>query len=309
MPADPAAAVPSSPPPPSAAPAASAPVPPYDLAADLAQRTAAARERFGAGTRVQVEGAAFLLVDADHGGLFDQGVSLVHRTVGALLAGPFSGPPDRAVTVYLFSKHADYVAFSRERYNLDPGNLYGYYRRSRRELLVDATSGLPTLSHEIVHPFMQHAMNAPAWIDEGTASLLEFPYFAKDGSVHGLTNWRYDRLRHAIDSRDLGPTTRLSALFGMSNHEFLGKNEATEDAQHEAELRHYAMARFVCQWLDSRGALWTFLHAWRDGFATDPDGRAAFVQAVGMSPEDADAPWLAYVRSLQAKSAGAPPKP
>ncbi|MDP9003066.1 MAG: hypothetical protein M3O46_23495 [Myxococcota bacterium] len=31
-----------------------------------------------------------------------------------------------------------------------------------------------------------------------------------------------------------------------------------------------AMARYACQWLDDRGALWDFYRAWRDGVMRDP---------------------------------------
>jgi hypothetical protein len=279
--------------------------PPYDLSADIAERTRFVRERFGNGTRVGIEGDAFVVADPDHGALFDPGLSLIHRAIHALLLpGHFQSTPDVAVTVLLFSSHSSFVAFSKERYGIDPKGLYGYYRRSRREILVDGTSGLPTLTHEIVHPFMQHeAGRLPAWIDEGIASLFEYPSFsAADGSMHGLTNWRLADLRTALSSPDIAPRMRIDALFGMSDREFLG------DGDPIAERRNYALARFVCQYLDAMvpGKLWMFLASWRDGFADDPTGIAAFTRSVGMSPAEANAAFLRWVGPLKQGSTGKP---
>lgn len=290
----------------------SIPIPPeaaadpvYDLSADIAERTRFVRERFGNPTRVKIEGEAFVVADPDHGAMFDPGVSLMDRAIHALLMpGHFQSTPDRAVTVLLFSSHASFVAFSKERYGLDPKGLYGYYRRSKREILVDGTSGLPTLTHEIVHPFMQHeAGRLPAWIDEGVASLFEYPSFSPDdGSMHGLTNWRLGDLRTALASPDIAPTMRLDALFGMSDREFLGEGDPV------AERRNYALARFVCQYLDSMkpGKLWTFLASWREAFEDDPTGGATFTRVVGVSPAQANGPFLRWVALLKQGSTGAP---
>src|SRR5271165_4684189 len=99
---------------------AAPPDPAYDLSADIAQRSRFVRERFGNSTRVGIEGDAFVVADHDHGVPFDPGVSLVHRAIHALLLrGHFQSPPDRAVTVLLFSSHSSFVAFSKERYGFD----------------------------------------------------------------------------------------------------------------------------------------------------------------------------------------------
>jgi hypothetical protein len=254
---------------------------------------------------VKIEGDAFVIADPDHGVLFDQGVSLIHRAIHSLLMpGHFQGPPDRAVTVFLFSSHASFVKFSKDRYGVDPeGHLYGYYRRSKREILVDGTSGLPTLSHEIVHPYMQHeAFRLPAWIDEGLGSLYEHPSFSADGSMHGLVNWRIDDLKAALGSPDIASKMRLDALFGMGDREFLGGGDPV------VEGRNYALARFVCQFLDvmAPGKLWMFLTSWRDDFENDPTGIATFNRVVGVSPAEANDAFLRWVRPLKKGSTGAP---
>jgi hypothetical protein len=66
-------------------------------------------------------------------------------------------------------------------------------------------------------------------------------------------------------------------LFGMKDEVFRGDDEDL----------HYALARYVCQWLDERGKLWPFFQKWRDNVATDPTGEASFKEIVGMTPTEA----------------------
>jgi hypothetical protein len=275
----------------------------YDLASDISARTEEARARFGRATRVRVEGEAFVLVDADHGALFGPADALVQRVIHAFLAGPFRAPPDHSVTVDLFSSHAAYVAFSKARYGVDPEPhepenkaLFGYYRNDTREMLVDGASGWGTLVHELTHPFIQRDWDrAPTWLSEGIASLFEAYAFAPDGSIHGVTNWRYDTLRGAMDSPDSGPRMHLQALFDTSNDDFEQSDGVTQG-------RWYSLARFVCQWLDSADAghkLWDFYALYRDTQDQDPSGLTAFTRALGWTASDADARWLAYVRRLR----------
>ena len=59
---------------------------------------------------------------------------------------------------------------------------------------------------------------------------------------------------------------------------------------------HYAASRYLCQWLDDRGALWPFYRAWRDDWAADPTGSHAFKRAVGAAPADVQAEWVDWIR-------------
>jgi hypothetical protein len=58
------------------------------------------------------------------------------------------------------------------------------------------------------------------------------------------------------------------------------------------------MARSACQWLDAKGKLWEFYRGWRDGFALDPTGEAAFARAVGVTPRESHDAWAHWVKSL-----------
>ena len=74
----------------------------------------------------------------------------------------------------------------------------------------------------------------------------------------------------------------------------------------EDEDLHYAMARYVCQWLDERKMLWPFYRRWRDTFEKDPTGAQAFAEVVGTSPAEANVAWVKCSRGLSQSSSSTP---
>jgi hypothetical protein len=94
-----------------------------------------------------------------------------------------------------------------------------------------------------------------------------------------------------LRSKDEKDDVTISALFGLNDTQF----------RDEKEDLHYAMARFFCQWLDSKGRLWDFYHAYRDHAEDDPKGTKAFAGtlATGTTPEAANAEWTHWVLSLR----------
>lgn len=79
----------------------------------------------------------------------------------------------------------------------------------------------------------------------------------------------------------------LKSLFAVND-------EAIEGGDQDLD---YAMARTFCQWLDGRGQLWPFYRAWRDAVAEDATGEKSFARVTGMTLEQADAVWLAWVKA------------
>jgi hypothetical protein len=66
----------------------------------------------------------------------------------------------------------------------------------------------------------------------------------------------------------------------------------------DGEDLHYAVARYVCQWLDERGLLFPFYQRWRDGFDADATGERAFTAIVGKSPAASTEAWSRWVTTL-----------
>jgi hypothetical protein len=271
----------------------SASPPPYDLASDIAARTTAAREEFGASTPMQVVGGVFLFVSADAAkgsARFEDAVRLAGQAFPLLMKGRFDRPPDRAVTVYAFSSEAEYDAHCMRHFGAPCDTPFGAYHRSGRFIGVNLSRGVSTVTHEMVHPIVQTDFpRAPAWIDEGLGALFEMPRMTPDGEIHGEVNWRLPELKKAIRSAGAASAARLEALFALNDAEF---------RRPERALLHEAMARYFCQWLDEQGLLWPFYRGWRDAVAGDPTGEGAFRRVVGKSPAEATEAWRGWVMGL-----------
>ncbi len=258
--------------------------------ASIVDRVADARRDLGASTEVAVVAGVFVVAHAGgHGAHVEEDRALLSRAYGALQRDGFRTAPDRTVAVYLFSSWLPYDEFCAVRWGARCASPYGFYARGERLIVIDMALGDGTLTHELVHPLVEADFpGAPTWLDEGLASLFEAPTFDAAGRIHGRTNWRLRRLLAAIGDDHTRPLVRIDRLFGMPDGEFRAGEEVS----------NYALARYLCQWLDERGQLWPFYRAFRDGRVTDPDGRAAFRAATGQTPGDAQAEWKAWVESL-----------
>ncbi len=282
-----AAAAPVDPPPPTPEPVA----PAYDLAADVEARSAAAVLELGPKTLTRLVEDSFLLVGppGSSSGSFATSVVTVERALAAYFNGRFGRRPERLVVVYLFPSEGPYDAWCRKRWGGPCSSPYGFYLHSERLIVMSVRQGIGTLTHELVHPIVEADFpDAPDWINEGIASLYEQFAFVKPGHIAGYKNWRHPRLLHALLSKHERDHAKLERLFGMTDATFRGDREDL----------HYAMARYLCQWLDAQGLLWPFYQRWRDTHADDPTGERAFTAVVGKTPADASERWAAWVKRL-----------
>jgi hypothetical protein len=267
---------------------AAEPLPPtYDLAQDLERIEAEARVEFG--PRVRVQTAARVFSIAGRASTVRSTAPIVERALAAYYNGRFSVRPRRALSIFLYPSLRPFHAYCRRKWNRPCSTPYGFYLASERRIVMNIGPGVGTLTHELVHPIVEADFGrAPAWLDEGIASLYErFHFYGRD-EIGGSKNWRHPRLVAALRSPTEREHATVQTLFGMSDSEF-------RDAR---ESLHYAMARYLCQWLDARHELWPFYHRWRDRYDEDPTGERAFVEVVGLTPERAQRRWARWVRQL-----------
>jgi hypothetical protein len=257
-----------------------------ELAADVARRVEAAHRAYGADAPVRVESGLFVLVGAEHGAPFEPAADLAQRALDVYLGSFFARRPDRAVTVFVVRSASAFGALCDSRFPSGCEGDLGAYSRQTRDIIVDVGPGLPSITHELVHPLVQTDFpRAPAWFEEGLAALFEKPVFEPAGEVHGARNWRNDRLVAALASPGRRGKVQLRALFALHDSDL---DTGDQDLS-------YAMARALCQWLDERGQLWPFYRAWRDGAAEDLEGNKSFARVTGMTPDQAEASWVAWV--------------
>ncbi len=287
---DPAASTPPPSPTPVAVPAATPAPTPYDLAEDTQRRIRVAKEELGTKAVTAIVSDIFVVVGPPgwQGGQFDQSVALMRRSIAGYLNDRFGKKPSEAISVYLFPNARTYEAFCTQKYSAPCIAHFGFYQPNERYMVMNIGLGLGTLTHELVHPLVEADFpTAPTWLNEGIASVFEQPLLPKPGEIHGGKNWRHPRLKRALTSaeRDLA---RLDRLFGMRDEVFRG----------DGEDLHYALARYVCQWLDERGKLWPFYQRWRDNVTADPTGERSFKDVVGMTPAEAHVPWSKWTLAL-----------
>lgn len=270
---------------------ASAPAPPYDLAADRTRIVDLARTELGGSIATTIAQESFVLVAAPgwNASALQTSKSLATRAIDAYFNGRFDKRPARAVAIYLFPDGPSYQAYCKAHMGGECPSVFGVYHPDVRRIVMNAGPGLGTLTHEIVHPIVETDFpGAPTWIDEGLASLFEAPVLPRDGEIHGMKNWRLPRLISGMNAPTERDSARVDALFGMTNETF----------RDGLEKLHYATARYVCQWLDERGLLWPFYRQWREGVKADPTGEKTFTKVVGMTPAQANVPWTAWVKKL-----------
>jgi hypothetical protein len=258
-----------------------------DLASDVEQRIGYARAEFGDSVAVRVESGMFVVVAAERGVPFDAAADFAQRALDVYLGSFFARRPDRAVTVELVRSTAAFLDRCYRHLGDGCESDLGAYSRRSRTILVNVGPGLPTLSHELVHPLVQTDFPMiPAWFDEGIAALFEKPVFEPPGEMHGENNWRYARLARSLGSAAGRDAVHLPVLFALGDRALASDGRSL----------WYAEARAFCQWLDERGLLWPFYRAWRDGFEGDPTGVKSFAQMTGTTPEEADGAWIEWVK-------------
>jgi hypothetical protein len=264
-------------------------IPAYDLEADLTERMETAKSELGARAKLEVVDGVFVVAAAGGGGSLASAVAITKKALTAYFNGRFSKRPERAISVYLFAEAKSYDGYCKQRWGESCTTPYGFYLRDDRRIVMNVAPGIGTLTHELVHPLIETDFpGAPAWIDEGIASLYEAFYLPRPGEIRGAKNWRHPRLLRALGSKQEREHARLPGLFGMSDAVFRG----------EREDLNYAVARYLCQWLDQKQLLWPFYQRWRDDHAQDPSGEKAFTAVVGKTPAEADAEWARWVRNL-----------
>jgi hypothetical protein len=263
--------------------------PGYELKADLAARTAEARQELGQKAAVEPVEQVFLLVTPGARGRKASASAVTKNVLQAYFNGRFAKQPERAVSVYLFPDAGSYERYCRKRWAQACGSPYGFYRPDERRIVMNAGLGIGTLTHELVHPIMESDFpQAPEWLNEGIASLFEAFTMPSPGEVHGVKNWRHPRLLQALRSQNEEQEAGLPNLFGLDDAAFRNSNEDL----------HYATARYLCQWLDQQGQLWPFYQRFRDGHGADPTGEKAFQAVTGKSPLEANAEWARWVKRL-----------
>ena len=131
--------------------------------------------------------------------------------------------------------------------------------------------------------------DGPAWLNEGLGSLFEFPG-ERDGHFIGQLNWRLPGLQAAL--REKAGVPKFSALLRTTETEFYDDETGV----------HYAMARYLCYWLQEKGLLVKFVARAQALKAKDPTGWQALEEVLGADPDTQQKDWVKFVLGLKRRS-------
>ena len=199
----------------------------------------------------------------------------------------FKNDPAHIITIYLLGSKKSYRAVAKAISNDPPDTPYGYFSQHARAMVMNIRTGGGTLVHEMFHAFVpSNFPEMPSWLNEGMGSLYE-QSGKRNGQIVGFTNWRLAGLQKAIRAKTTVP---LKTLTATTTQQFYGRGSGT----------HYAMARYLCYYLQQKGKLRAFYRDFQKNHATDPTGYQTLVKALG-SPDMTrfQASWEAWCLTLR----------
>jgi len=185
-----------------------------------------------------------------------------------LMKAYFKRHPRDIITVWLFKDRASYLKHNLRLFNTRPTTPFGYYSSTHKALVMNIATGGGTLVHEIVHPFMAaNFPDCPDWFNEGLASLYE-QSGERQGRIVGFTNWRLPGLQKAIREKRVPSFRKLTAT---TTHQFYEMDRGT----------NYSQARYLCYYLQQKGLLRKYYHAFDANRRKDPAGYDTLKKVLG----------------------------
>ena len=234
------------------------------------------------GFRILVE-APFVIVGDESVTKVKSRANFVRWVVRLIEADYFAKQPDKIIEIWLFKNEKTYRKGAKQFFDDEPDTPYGYYSPEDSALVMNIGPGAGTLSHELVHPYIEaNFPAAPSWFNEGLASLYEQPR-ERDGHMWGTTNWRLPGLTKMIKAKTLPSVKDLLAT--------------SREGFYEAAYDSYAYARFLCQYLQDHGKLRDFYKK----FVADKDttGKTALEAVLGMTLDEFDPVFQKWALTLR----------
>jgi hypothetical protein len=235
--------------------------------ADVAQHVLALKEKLPRGATIALE-RPFVVIGDEAPAKVQERAQTVRWAIDLLRKDFFPKDPSPLLDVWVFKDRKSYESNARTLFGDTPDTPYGYYLESHRALVMNIAPGYGTLTHELVHPFIDaNVPAAPPWLNEGLASLYERPSEVK-GHLVGLPNWRLPGLKAAIRAKTVPSFAALTAL------------DATAFYDDDDGL-HYAQSRYLCYYLQEKGLLIELVKRLRERGADDPTGYRALQAVLG----------------------------
>jgi len=211
---------------------------------------------------------------------FEDMVELTSQVAGRLWKQYFTTRPSYPITVYLFKDKETYGDYALKYFAANVGKTTaGCYIPGKRALLVPMSTDPATerydrasLVHELVHALMAADFpEAPEWLQEGMTTLFEQYEFDGNDKLKGIPGLRLKELQKAIQQKRAVPLNRLLAMDNVTFQSTWNGN------------RHlnYAHVRYLCLYLQNKGALQNFYHEFHANIVTDRSGAKTLQKILG----------------------------
>ncbi|MDX2091298.1 MAG: hypothetical protein SFX73_25795 [Kofleriaceae bacterium] len=250
----------------------------------LEERVASLEKKLaGQGYTIMIEGP-FVVIGDEAPARVKQRANFINWVLRLIEQDFFAKQPDKLIEVWLFRNEKTYRRGAKKFFNDTPETPYGYYSPSDDAMVMNIGPGAGTLSHELVHPYMEaNFPDGPSWFNEGLASLYEQPR-EREGHMWGTTNWRLPYLQQMIRNKALPSLKTLLTT--------------TSDGFYQADFDSYAYARFLCQYLQDHGKLRAF-YAKFVADTKDRTGVSALEAVLGQDLESFEPVFKKWAMSLK----------
>jgi hypothetical protein len=244
------------------------------------------REELGEKFTVEKHMDLFVVASDDAKSL-NRGEGTLERVYKAMYRDFMKTKPVEPLRVYLFKDKDSYEAYNQKAYGHAASTPYGFFMPSERKMVMNISTGLGTLAHELVHPLNEADFpGIPSWFNEGFASLLEQSYYTDDGSIRGDVNWRLPNLQKGIKA---GTAPTLKSVMQTTSSEFYGESRGL----------NYATARYLCYYLQQKELLVRYYQSFREHANDDPTGVATLEKILEKKLDDFEPDFQTFISGLK----------
>ena len=197
----------------------------------------------------------------------------------------FTKKPTDIIKIFLFKDDKTYRHWAFKLYEDNDLSPYGYYKPSKKAMLMNISTGSGTLVHELTHAFVRYDFeDIPSWFNEGLGSLYE-RCSLNNKEIKGYVNWRLPSLQNRISNNTY---TSLDILINTDDNEFYGENSGF----------NYSQARYLCMYLQEKNKLKEFYKKFRDRFTEDNTGKIFLEEVLGENITSINDNFLKWVKTL-----------
>lgn len=211
----------------------------------------------------------------------------VERAYRCFYNNYFEKEPTDVIAVFLFKDDNTYRYWADKLYgDNDDLSPFGYYKQSKKAMLMNIAKGSGTLIHEMTHSLVRYDFpDIPSWFNEGLGSLYERCSLDSD-EILGHVNWRLPTLVKSINNESY---KSLRALMSTDDETFYGEESGL----------NYSHARYFCMYLQEKGILKRYYKKFRDNFTNDETGISFAEEILNKSITEIEKDYKTWVLTLK----------